>query len=668
KYIIHPHYGRLFKTGDGAKVLENGVIKITGRKDGVMKLHGQRLDPGEIEQVMELYPGVRKGAVHIQGEGAAAVLCGFYTSRDKVDPSELRKWLSKRLPYYMIPVLFKELEELPLNTNGKLDRKSLPYIEETMERALYEAPSSKEEAVLCDLFMEVLGEGLRVGAGDSFFALGGDSILGMRIVSEARNRGWKLELPALFASPVVRDLALTLKPIEKTSDTADMDTGVIKDRLSSPEKAAVISKVSFENVQAVYPLLPAMRNHFLYREGMEWDAAEMLNIKIPVDIQKLRERFNYLTTKRAALRTSLVIPEDGRPLLVVRADAENTLEYLDLEYLQDTECTAEDAETQIERYGSKVSDRQREYIRSYVDEFRMRSITGGKPGALTGIIKLGPENLIIFVIFSHYVLDGTGAHRIAEELLKDMPVRDDLEDIARYYQRLASDRHTEDCMKYWSAMTEGLGYTKLPVKADAPSQESQSMRMRRFPMDRILAYGRANRVTTAAVIHTAVGMALSKVTGSDRVCFSTIGNGREEQLTEDERLTGAFSSEMPVVYKKGDSVEDIQRQLLSGRGYNVFDFELLGKHFSGEEAIAGSVRCDILNFPEAEGTGPAAYNLITDQFLYIPEDSLKDILLYFVLRDDLMMTCEFYPRYADPSAVSKFCRYFAEAVKVIVGE
>ena len=671
KYLLHPALGRLFRTGDGALILENGEIKITGRCDGVMKLHGQRLDPGEIEQVMEQYPGIRKGAVHIQGEGAAAVLCGYYTVRDEVDPAKLRIWLSERLPHYMIPVLFKELKELPLNTNGKLDRKALPHLEETVEHARFEAPSDEKETLLCDLFQEVLGIGQAVGTGDGFFALGGDSISGMRIVSEARNRGWKLELSSLFASPVVKDLARTLRPVEKAAETETGKDSGIKESLNSAEKAAVTRGCPWDKVQAVYPFLPAMRTHLLYQEGRKWDAAEMMNVKVPVDTEKLKTRYAELVSKRAALRAYPVFPEEGRAMTVVRMDPDNPLAILDLQSLADDDQPSAGSQEETQTYGTKISEKQLEYIRSYVRTYRESEPAEGRPAVQTGLIRLGPDNWIVYVLLSHYILDGTGAHRIVEELLGDMPVTDDLKELGSYYRRLASGSYTEEGIRYWKTLAGQTGYTKMPRKEEGSSTvpaDGPSFRSRRMPMDRILSFGRTHGVTTAALIHTAVGMALAKLTGLDQVCFATIGNGRDESLTDDERLTGAFSSEMPVVYGKGDRIWENQRQLIRSRNHNVFDFELLGTSFSGEESITGTVRCDILNFPEAKGTTPGAYNIISDQYLNLPEKCLKDVLIYFVLRDDLMMTCEFYPKYADPAAVSKLCRYFVEAMNQLLDE
>ena len=101
KYIEHPIYGRLFHIGDMARLEPDGNLKIVGRLDGMAKLHGQRIELGAIEKVMEDFPGIRRAAVKIQGEGSNAVLCGYYSGT--VDESAFRRSLAESLPYYMVP-------------------------------------------------------------------------------------------------------------------------------------------------------------------------------------------------------------------------------------------------------------------------------------------------------------------------------------------------------------------------------------------------------------------------------------------------------------------------------------------------------------------------------------------------------------------------------------
>ena len=129
KYLEHPKYGRLFRTGDMARLEKDGEITLIGRKDGMIKLHGQRIEIGEIENAITSFSGVRCAAVTIQKFKGQDTLCGFYTADKELDDRELRRHLAKHLPMYMIPAFLRHILQMPENANGKLNYRALPAIE-----------------------------------------------------------------------------------------------------------------------------------------------------------------------------------------------------------------------------------------------------------------------------------------------------------------------------------------------------------------------------------------------------------------------------------------------------------------------------------------------------------------------------------------------------------
>lgn len=126
KYEVHPEYGRLFHSGDKVRVEGKGRLRILGRLDGMIKLFGKRIEPETIERALLSYPGIREAAVAVIEDETKPELTAYYVAED-MDPDEgaLRRHLVSLLPYYMIPVRMISLEEMPLNMNGKLDRKAL---------------------------------------------------------------------------------------------------------------------------------------------------------------------------------------------------------------------------------------------------------------------------------------------------------------------------------------------------------------------------------------------------------------------------------------------------------------------------------------------------------------------------------------------------------------
>ncbi|KIO49753.1 phosphopantetheine-binding protein, partial [Nitrosospira sp. NpAV] len=193
--------GRLYRTGDLARWRADGQIEYLGRLDHQVKIRGFRIELGEIEAQLLLQPEIRE-AVVVAGEGPSgtggARLVAYVSPQAgaQVDNAALREALGQALPDYMIPAAIVVLERLPLNPNGKVDRKALPEPEFTgMDH--YEAPQGEVEEVLAGIWAEVLGIG-RVGRNDNFFELGGDSILSLQIVTKVRRAGWKITPRQLF--------------------------------------------------------------------------------------------------------------------------------------------------------------------------------------------------------------------------------------------------------------------------------------------------------------------------------------------------------------------------------------------------------------------------------------------------------------------------------------
>jgi amino acid adenylation domain-containing protein/non-ribosomal peptide synthase protein (TIGR01720 family) len=193
--------GRVYRTGDLARRRGDGAIEFLGRLDHQVKIRGVRIEPGEIEAALLALPGVREAVVAAYEKRLVAYVVGDA-------PAEaLRQLLRERLPEAMVPATFVSLPALPLTANGKVDRKALPAPEQAAPRAGHVAPRTREEEILAAVWAQVLRLP-EVGVDDNFFALGGDSILSVQIVSRARQAGLLFTLRQLFEHPTVARLAL----------------------------------------------------------------------------------------------------------------------------------------------------------------------------------------------------------------------------------------------------------------------------------------------------------------------------------------------------------------------------------------------------------------------------------------------------------------------------
>ncbi len=214
--------GRLYATGDLARLRPDGAIEFLGRLDHQVKIRGFRIELGEIESALGAHPAVREAVVLARAEGNTTRLIAYVTAYvtghagERPEPAELRSFLAERLPEHMVPAAFAVLDAFPLNPSGKVDRKALPAPDEIdggsgRGEAAWVAPRTPVESRLAAIWSEQLG-GARVGVHDSFFALGGDSIQGALFVNRLqRELDAIVYVMSLFDFPTVAQFAAYLE-------------------------------------------------------------------------------------------------------------------------------------------------------------------------------------------------------------------------------------------------------------------------------------------------------------------------------------------------------------------------------------------------------------------------------------------------------------------------
>jgi len=216
---------RIYRTGDLVRQLKDGQLEFIGRADHQVKIRGFRIELGEIEACLQQYPTVDQAVVIArEDQPGQKLLVGYVTPKagEVVDDRMLRAALAEKLPEYMVPHAIVAMQALPLNANGKIDRKSLPAVER--KTSPHRGTSNDVECILADLFARLLGVP-SVGVDDSFFDLGGDSIGSMQLASHARRAGLILSPKDIFKYQTVAALARVARRIETMLPVEDIAVG-----------------------------------------------------------------------------------------------------------------------------------------------------------------------------------------------------------------------------------------------------------------------------------------------------------------------------------------------------------------------------------------------------------------------------------------------------------
>ncbi|WLQ16685.1 amino acid adenylation domain-containing protein [Hahella aquimaris] len=218
RFVAHPRQPgeRVYLTGDKGRWREDGNLDFLGRIDDQLSVRGHRVEPAEIEHLLSRHERVRAAAVAAtRGADGHTLLAAFVTPRNAEDsPLDLdgiRQWLAQRAPSYMTPAILRERDSLPLNANGKLDRKAIRREAEQLHaEAPYEAPQTATEKRVAEIWSQVLDR-RPIGRSDHFLELGGHSLSATRVLSQLRGQlRCDLPLALLFDKPVLKDLAAAI--------------------------------------------------------------------------------------------------------------------------------------------------------------------------------------------------------------------------------------------------------------------------------------------------------------------------------------------------------------------------------------------------------------------------------------------------------------------------
>jgi len=297
--------GRLYRTGDRGRWRGDGQLEFLGRIDRQVKIRGYRVEPGEIEAALALHVDVDYAAVVAIDEAESSPrLCAYFTSQNGRVPTagDLRQYLRRSLPVYMVPAVFVQLQEFPLTATGKLDRDALPKPDTARPEldADYIQPRSATEERLAAIWREVLNVE-RAGVHDDLFELGGHSLVAVQIAARIQDR-FHVDLPLreLFETPTIEGLA---------------------EAIDRAAKASVVAPIEVADRTRDLPLSFAQQRlwflHQLAPEQTSFNIPLAVRVSGPLDRKVLKRCLDEIVERHEVLRTTFE-EIDGRPVQVVR--------------------------------------------------------------------------------------------------------------------------------------------------------------------------------------------------------------------------------------------------------------------------------------------------------------------------------------------------------------
>jgi amino acid adenylation domain-containing protein len=324
--------GRLYRTGDQARwdPGRNGRLEFLKRLDQQVKIHGNRVELGEIECLLLEYPEIQEAAVAVRDDSAGNKrIVAYVVRRDKkegFDPAELRRRLRQKLPEHMIPASWMELQQLPHTPSGKLDRRALPVVLVEGEKNEYEASQNEIEKKMAEIWAEVLHVE-RVGVQDNFFELGGDSISSIQVRSRSVQEGIFFSIEELLRCQTIRGLARCLEPV-RPEDASTEPYSLCPDQ-DRPKLRS--------GIEDAYPL-SALQTGMLLHAGADPDRPLYHNVnsyqmKMLWDEGMFRDALEVLLQHHRVLRTSFDLYSYSEPLQLVHLHADIPLAVHDLRCL-----------------------------------------------------------------------------------------------------------------------------------------------------------------------------------------------------------------------------------------------------------------------------------------------------------------------------------------------
>jgi amino acid adenylation domain-containing protein len=501
---------RLYKTGDLGKRRPNGDIEFTGRIDHQVKIRGFRIELGEIENQLLKHEQINEAlVVDLVGQTNDKFLCAYVgtgspETADQMDKSELKEFLSQTLPDFMIPAYIVALPALPLNPNGKIDRKALPDPEREALAPEAAGPRNKIERALASIWAEVLGAPeAAIGIDGDFFEMGGHSLRATILVSKIHTSlDVKIPLAQIFKTPTIRELGTYIQT-------------------AAPDKYAPIEPAEKKEY---YPLSSAQKRLYIINQiecrSTAYNMTGVWRLQGNVDSKGIGKIFFSIIDKHETLRTSLFMLR-GTPVQKIHETITPELELHDIRQEKISEKTA--------------------VIRRIIGGFVRPFDLSRPPLIRIGLIQAEDNEYILMLDMHHIISDGTSLGILAKEFMalyngeKPEPLDTQYKDYCLWQMTEENLNVAQQQEKYWREQFAGeLPVLDIPTDFQRPAVMDFAGDTIHFNLDEALTSQLKNlaasrEVTLFMLLTAAFNVWMAKLGGLEDIIVGTPVAGRRHE-------------------------------------------------------------------------------------------------------------------------------------------
>ncbi|WP_338490669.1 amino acid adenylation domain-containing protein [Pseudomonas trivialis] len=546
RFLADPATGlRMYRTGDLGRLLADGSVEYLGRNDDQVKIRGFRIELGEIQARLATEPGVRDAVVVVrEDEPGEKRLVAYVIADGTPDIAALRDHLLLSLAEHMVPAAFVLLDQFPLTTNGKLDRKALPAPDaDAVARRGYAAPQGAVENTLAGIWQELLKLD-RVGRDDNFFELGGHSLLAVKLIERMRQVDLSADVRVLFGQPTLAALAAAVGGQHEVQVPANLISAgserITPDMLPliDLDQAAIdhiLHSVPVANVQDIYALAPLqagiLYHHLATTEGDPYVLQVQLRFEHQAALDAFVDALHSVIERNDILRTAILWEGLDEPVQVVLRQAPLAVERI--------EHQGGDGLAQLQQRFDP-----RHYRLDLSRASLMRLAYAEERGGFVGILLL-----------HHILLDHTALQVLVEEMSASLSGRSaQLPDAVQYRNYVAQARMGVSQAQHETFFSEMLGDIDEPTLAfglQDVNGDGSGINEVHLPLEPALSQGlreqaRQLGVSPASLMHLAWAQVLGQVSGQQDVVFGTVLLGRMQGGEGADGALGMFINTLPL--------------------------------------------------------------------------------------------------------------------------